>query len=108
MKSSILKKPPCVGLATKVLGDKWSPRLLLALSHETVRFCALRERVTGITPKMLSKRLTDLEQLGIVNKVLYPEVPPRSEYSLTKKGLGLLPILRAMARWGEKYSEKRS
>ncbi len=108
MKSTLLKKPLCVGLATKVLGDKWSPRLLLALSRETVRFCMLRERVSGITPRMLSKRLTELEQLGIIIKVVYPEVPPRSEYSLTKKGQDLLPILGAMAKWGEKYSEKRT
>ncbi len=95
---------PCVVLATKVLGDKWTPRLLLALSTGTLRFCALQEEAGGVNPRTLSQRLISLEGMGIVTKKTYAEVPPRAEYSLTRKGKDLVPILRSMAAWGDKYA----
>lgn len=108
-KSPAIKKSPqkssCVAFATKVLGDKWTPRLLFALSGVSLRFCQLQERAGGVNPRTLSKRLTDLEGFGIIKKDTFSEVPPHTEYSLTAKGKDLLPILKNMASWGEKYAK---
>lgn len=104
-KNSTPKKSGCVVFATKILGDQWTPRLLFALSTEKLRFCQLQDSVGGVNPRTLSKRLSDLEISGILTKVIFSEVPPHTEYSLTKKGKDLLPILKSMAAWGEKYAK---
>ncbi len=96
----------CVVFATKVLGDKWTPRLLFALSQKTLRFCELQQQAGGVNPRTLTQRLIDLEQLGIIHKQTFNESPPRVDYSLTPKGQDLVPILRKMAEWGDKYGAK--
>lgn len=98
---------PCISFAVKVLGDKWSPRLLFALAGGPLRFCELQERAGGVNPRTLSQRLDDLEQWGVVSKKTFNEAPPRVEYTLTKKGEELMPILRSMAAWGEKHFNDR-
>ncbi len=103
----INKNPGCVVLATKILGDKWTPRLLFALGNcKTLRFCQLQDQTDNINPRTLSKRLIDLEGSGIINKIVFSEIPPHTEYSLTEKGKALLPILKKMAEWGAKYASK--
>lgn len=99
-------KSKCVAFATTVLGDKWTPRLLFALSLKTLRFNELQTEAGGVNPTTLSDRLSDLERLGIITKTIYSEVPPRTEYNLTQKGKDLLPVLKHMAVWGEKYFGK--
>ncbi len=96
-------KSKCVAFATTVLGDKWTPRLLFALSQKTLRFNELQTEAGGVNPRTLSDRLSDLERLEIITKTIYSEVPPRTEYALTQKGKDLLPVLKQMANWGEKY-----
>lgn len=103
-KTSTYTEKPCLALATKVLGDKWTPRLLLALSQGTLRFCMLQDDVGGINPRTLSLRLANLEEMNIITKTVFTEIPLRTEYTLTKKGKDLLPILYAMTSWSEKYS----
>lgn len=98
----------CVIAAAKILGDKWTPMIIRALSTDTRRFCALQEMAGGINPRTMSARLLMLEEEGIVTKTVYPEVPPRTEYSLTEKGRDLLPVLEQMAKWGEKYGSNAS
>jgi DNA-binding HxlR family transcriptional regulator len=106
MKSFLATKTPgCVAAAASVLGDKWTPMLIRALSQETQRFCALQTLAGGVNPRTLSARLMKLEQGGIITKVIYPEVPPRTEYALTDKGRDLLPVLEQMAKWGDKYGD---
>ncbi|PLS81754.1 transcriptional regulator [Candidatus Saccharibacteria bacterium] len=95
--------PGCVAAAVAVLGDKWTPHLIRSLSLSTMRFCQLQDAVGGINPRTLSARLASLEEQDIVTKVIYPEVPPRTEYTLTQKGRDLMPILTSMAAWGETY-----
>ncbi len=97
------KTPACVAAAARILGDKWTPMIIRALSSDKQRFCALQNLAGGVNPRTLSARLAKLEQEGIITKVTYPEVPPRTEYTLTKKGQDLLPILESMATWGDKY-----
>lgn len=96
--------PGCVDAATEILGDKWTPRIIRAIARRSpVRFGELQELTGGINPRTLSSRLCNLEEAGIINKTTYAEVPPRSEYSLTQKGVDLLPILKDMAKWGQQY-----
>ena len=63
--------------------------------------------LAGVSPKTLSDRLKDLEGEGIITKTVYPEVPPRVEYTLTAKGHSLWEILEAMRRWGDHWAEDR-
>lgn len=94
----------CVAHATKILGDKWTPILLrYFLNEPTLRFCQLQDLADGINPRTLSARLTSLEQDGIIEK-LSSDMTSRCEYCLTEKGKDLLPILRDMQIWGEKYA----
>lgn len=97
------KKRTYVLTATEVIGDKWSPCLLCALSNKPMRFNQLQEQLSRISPRTLSQRLSKLETMGIISKKIISQVPPHTEYTLTQKGLELLPILRSMIVWGEKY-----
>jgi DNA-binding HxlR family transcriptional regulator len=92
----------CVKAATEVLGDKWTPELLrYFLVSDTVRFCQLQENCSGINPRTLSARLTQLENKDIIKRI--PTETSRHEYRLTQKGKDLLPILQNMRAWSEKY-----
>jgi DNA-binding HxlR family transcriptional regulator len=104
LKSSIESKPGCVAGAVCVLGDKWTALIVMELSKGAVRFSAMEHTLAGISPRTLSQRLDKLQQAKIITKKAYAEVPPRVEYTLTPKGEDLLPVLKAMACWGEKYS----
>ena len=97
------KQVGCVAAATDILGDKWTPRLLRFFMNEsTLRFCQLQDLTEGINPRTLSARLCNLEEAGIITK-LSSDTSSRCEYSITPKGRDLLPILRDMELWGEKY-----
>src|SRR5690348_14206287 len=96
-------KTVCVATTTDVLGDKWSPCLLFALTQKAMRFNELQEHVSNINPRTLSQRLSKLETMNIVIKKTISQSPPHTEYSLTKKGQELIPILKSMIKWGEKY-----
>lgn len=104
----IEKKPGCVAGALSIMGNKWTALLIMELAKGPTRFCALEDSLEGISPRTLSQRLDDLEEKSVITKKKYAEVPPRVEYTLTKKGEDLIPILRSMATWGDKYSSKRS
>lgn len=94
-----------VNIATTaaIISAKWTPQLIYALANGVQRFCHLQTSVGGVNPRTLSARLDDLERAGIVTKTTYAETPPRVEYSLTAKGMDLVPILGSMQAWGEKY-----
>ncbi len=93
----------CVEAATAVLGDKWTPRLLRFFINEPrVRFCQLQELTGEINPRTLSSRLVKLENEGIITK--HHTTASRCEYELTAKGKALLPILKHMSEWSDKYS----
>ena len=98
----------CVAAAAHIIGTKWTPQLIYALSSGVQRFGKLQKEVGGINPRTLSARLDELEACGIVEKTSYSEVPPRIEYSLTEKGKDLLPILENMVAWGSKYPAEDS
>ena len=98
------KKSGCIATASEIIGSKWTALILRDLSAGPKRFCELEGTVGKINPRTLSQRLDALEKFLIVTKKSYAESPPRIEYTLTQKGLDLLPILKQMANWGEKYS----
>jgi len=86
--------------ALDVVGGKWKPIVLWQLASGPRRFGELRRTVSGISEKMLIQQLRDLEGDGIVTRTVYPQVPPKVEYSLTARGRGLLPIIDAIVDWG--------
>lgn len=83
-----------------VIGGKWKPIILWLLHDRTRRFSDIKRNLPTITQKMLTQQLRELEDDGIVHREVYPQVPPKVEYSLTPKGATLGPILDQMALWG--------
>src|SRR5919202_396869 len=86
-----------------IVCGKWTLMLVRELSEGLSRFCELERSLEGISPRTLSLRLRALEEEGIVERQTYPEVPPRVEYALTRKGEALLPIIESMRDYGEQW-----
>ncbi len=100
-----VEKLGCIQAAAHILGDKWTPLIVGELAKAgTLRFCALQDKAGGVNPRTLSARLDWLEKEKILTKKTFTEVPPRCEYSLTKKGHALMPALQEMAAWSKKYA----
>jgi len=93
----------CIASAMEIIGNKWTALILRDLAGGSNRFCSLEKSVGKINPRTLSQRLDDLEAHGIITKETFAEVPPRTEYTLTAKGRDLIPVLEAMAAWGDKH-----
>lgn len=101
---SAMRPEDCPVRATvKVIGGKWKPLILFYLKHRTMRFNEFRRMIPEATHKMLTQQLRDLERAGIVTRKVYATVPPKVEYSLSRQGETLRPVLAAMAAWGLKY-----
>ena len=83
-----------------VIGGRWKVPIVYHLAEKTCRFSELRRHLPGCTQKMLTQQLRELERDGVVNRKVYPQVPPKVEYSLTDLGRSLRPIIAAMCRWG--------
>ena len=91
--------------ALSILAGKWKPTILLFLMSEgTMRNGELKKALVSITPKMLTNQLRELEEEGLIRREVYPQVPPKVEYSITEYGMTLKPILDAMHEWGTKHS----
>lgn len=96
--------PACpVETTLMLIGDKWKVLILRDLRSGTKRFGELKKSVTGISQKVLTSNLRDMERNGILTREIFPEVPPRVEYTLTDLGHSMMPILDAMAQWGTEY-----
>ena len=93
-------------LTLAIIGGKWKMLILWHLGREgTKRFGELKSLIPDITPRMLVNQLRELEEDLIVNRKVYPVVPPKVEYSLTKEGESLMPILTARYDWGKNYRD---
>ena len=92
-----------VTLTTHIIGGKWKPSILYYLQNRVRRFSELQKLLAGPTKKMLTQQLRELERDNIIHRKVYAEVPPRVEYSLTKHGKSLRPILRLMSAWGKRH-----
>ena len=101
--------PACpVETTLTLIGDKWKVLILRDLMTGTKRFGELKRTVGGVSQKVLTAQLRDMEANGLVNRTVYPEVPPRVEYSLTELGRSLKPILDVLQRWGEDYKAQNA
>jgi len=92
-----------VKLTASIIGGKWKPPLLFYLEGRPRRFCELQRLIPGLTKKMLTSHLRELERDGIVHRKVFAEVPPHVEYSLTRHGESLKPILKLMSAWGNRH-----
>ncbi|KMZ55728.1 winged helix-turn-helix transcriptional regulator [Dorea sp. D27] len=96
--------PECpVEMTLKLIGDKWKVLIIRDLLSGTKRFSELMKSVSGITQKVLTSHLRAMEADGLLTRKIYPEVPPRVEYTLTETGYSLEPVLDAMTVWGRTY-----
>jgi DNA-binding HxlR family transcriptional regulator len=96
-----------IGPAFEVIGGKWKALILYELQERPVRPGELRRILGNITEKMLIQQLREMEADGVVKREVYPEVPPRVEYSTTPLGAELNDALGPIARWGEKYAQTK-
>ncbi|MDQ0189803.1 helix-turn-helix transcriptional regulator [Alicyclobacillus cycloheptanicus] len=95
--------------ALSILGGKWKPMILLFLMLEgTMRYRDLKQALPGITPKMLTSQLRELEQEELISRKVYPQVPPKVEYSITAYGMTLRPILDAMHAWSVEHMARKA
>ncbi len=87
-----------------LIGGKWKSIILYHIGHNSVlRYADFKKLLPKITERMLSRSLKELEADGIIVRTVFAEVPPRVEYSLTKRGVSLIPLLNALKDWGEDY-----
>ena len=93
--------------AMNILSQRWTGLVIYQLLSGTKRFCALESSI-GISGRVLSERLKDLENQGIVKREVFPETPVRIEYSLTEKGLALEPIMKEIEKWSQTWLEVES
>ncbi len=99
--------PACpVATTVRLIGSKWKLLILRNLLARPWRFNELKKNLEGISQKVLTDSLCSLEEDGIVTRTVYPEVPPRVEYSLSELGDSMRPIISAMEQWGLGYQAK--
>jgi len=98
------KKPRCsIEGVVDIIGSKWNLFIIWHLRTGVHRFSELQNRMCGVNSKTITKHLRDLERHAIIGRKVYPEVPPRVEYTLTVRGKALVPVIEAMLEWGGTY-----
>lgn len=101
--------PACpVEITVGLIGDKWKVLIIRDLLTGTKRFGELKKSLNGITQKVLTNNLRQMESSGLIKRKVYAEVPPKVEYSLSNTGLSLKPVLDSMVKWGNEYREKNN
>ena len=99
------RKSPAT-LTLEVIGGKWKVLVLYELFIGIKRFSELRRLLSGVTQKMLTQQLREMERDGLIHREIYPQIPPKVEYSLTPLGQSLKPIVDAMCDWALKHGKK--
>jgi len=87
----------------ELIGGKYKALILWHLASGKLRFSELRNQISGVTPKMLTQQLRELESKLLIHREVFPIVPPKVEHSLTELGKSLMPVLVAMRDWGSNY-----
>ena len=101
--------PACpVATTVQLIGSKWKLLILRNLLVRPWRFNELRKSLEGISQKVLTDSLRSMEEDGLVTRAVYPEVPPRVEYSLSPLGESMRPIIQAMEQWGAQYKAAKA
>lgn len=99
--------PACpVETTLMLISDRWKVLIIRDLLEGTKRFGELKKSVGAISQKVLTSNLRSMEESGLLTREVFPEVPPRVEYTLTETGYSLKPILDSMVEWGIAYKEK--
>jgi DNA-binding HxlR family transcriptional regulator len=96
-------------LALELIANKWAVRILYTLAHsrgKILRFSQIQKALGSITQRELTKQLRAFEEAGIMQRIVYAEVPPRVEYTLTTLGLSLIKPIDALSKWAETYGAK--
>jgi DNA-binding HxlR family transcriptional regulator len=94
-----------ISLFVAILGSKWKPCIIWHLRNGPQRYTELQKKMNDVNSKTITTHLRELENLKIISRVVYPEVPPRVEYSLTDYGKALFPVYDAMLTWSINYLE---
>ena len=102
MKYKDLPKCP-IDTTLKMLGCRWKVLIIKELLDGTKRFGELKKSVTGITQKVLTSKLREMEELGLLERKIYPQIPAKVEYTLTDIGYSLRPVLESLKEWGKDY-----
>lgn len=89
-----------------VIGGKWKPIILTRIHMGINRFGILQRSIPTISKQMLTAQLRELEEDKLILRKIFPEVPPRVEYTITKSGMEIFPILQEMAKWGKAHAHK--
>lgn len=101
--------PACpVATTVQLIGSKWKLLILRNLLAHPWRFNELRKSLEGISQKVLTDSLRSMEEDGLVTRTVYPEVPPRVEYSVSPLGESMRPIIQAMEQWGAQYKASKA
>ncbi len=90
-----------------LISDRWKVLIIRDLLDGTKRFGELKKSVGSISQKVLTAKLRSMEESGLLTRKIFPEVPPRVEYTLTETGYSLKPVLDSMAEWGRKYKQAK-
>ena len=97
-----------VEAALEVVGGKWKGVILYHLDIKTHRFNELRRLMPGITQRMLTKQLRELEEHGLIHREIFQEIPPKVEYSMTDYGRTLSPVIGALQKWGIEHLRQKA
>lgn len=101
--------PPCpVETTLMMIGDKWKVLIIRELLPGTKRFNEIHHSIDGVSQKVLTQKLREMESDGLLERKVYAEVPPKVEYSLTELGKSLGPVLDSLKEWGEMYRKMES
>lgn len=106
VKNELMKYSCPLGKAMSALGSKWKPIIVLVIKDRKLRFGELAVRINVISRKVLTDQLREMQTDGLIIREEFKELPPRVEYSLTEKGLALLPILYLLEEWEAKFDNK--
>ena len=107
MSTAAKELPACpVETTLTLISDKWKVLILRDLMPGTKRFGELKQSIGTVSQMVLTAQLRQMEESGLLTRKVYPEVPPRVEYTLTELGYSLKPILDAMWNWGEAYKAR--
>ena len=95
-----------VGYTMNKIGGKWKPSIIYMIRNDKNRYSLLLKNITEISKQTLTNQLRELEADGIIERIIFPEIPPRVEYKITKFGSTLLPIIDSMSIWAKKHMPK--
>ncbi len=90
-----------VGFTMNIIGGKWKPSIIHMIRTDRNRYSLLTKNITEISKQTLTNQLRELESDGVIERIIYPEIPPRVEYKITPYGSSLLPIIDSMYQWAK-------